>query len=83
MCKIWGIKCDAIAVALMHADLIVVDEERVIKEFLTQAELNYILLHEIGHNGKRNWPEQAAHDSAMGFARYYHIPVDYTCVELK
>jgi len=82
MLKIWRPNKDTIAVAVMQANMIMVDEERVKRLKLPQTKINYLILHEIGHNGKRHWSEQGAHTSALGFARYYNIPIDYSGVAL-
>jgi len=76
MLKGWGLSGNTIAVASTQAKMIVIDSQWVSKLNLTQPQLNFLILHEIGHAGKYRGTEKGADRSAVGMSIYYKIPID-------
>lgn len=83
MLNCWKDNPDAIAISLMHVNLIIINEGRIREEAYSQRELNYILLHEYGHISRQHWTEKDAHTVALRTARYYNIPIDYSRIILE
>jgi hypothetical protein len=80
--KEWGFGSNAMAIALLDCNMIVVDDQRITEKGHSQEEINYILLHEIAHVGENHLGEQEAHDCALKMAEEHNIKIDFTDIAL-
>lgn len=74
--QIWGTHYKSYATAMVGDNIILLNTDRIKRDKLLQPDVNYILLHEVAHAGRRHLTEKKAHKCALGLARYHKIKID-------